>query len=304
MKLSINDITKLYGKQKALDSVSFSIQKGELLGFLGPNGAGKSTLMKIVTGYLPATSGEVWIDDKQMTTANTTIRNHIGYLPEHNPLYTDLYVRESIDITAGFYDITNRRQQVAHMIELTGLGDEQHKKIGALSKGYRQRVGLAQALIHDPQLLILDEPTTGLDPNQLDDIRKLIRNISKEKTVILSSHIMQEVEAVCSRVVIINKGRIVADGSITEIKSGLKAGSQQVIVQFNREVTAEQLLAIKGVLGVEFRDETWVIEAAGTTDIRPAVFKFAVEQNLIILTLMQKQQNLEGIFHQLTRGLS
>lgn len=304
MKLSINDITKLYGKQKALDSVSFSIQKGELLGFLGPNGAGKSTLMKIVTGYIPATSGEVWIDDNQMTTANTPIRKYIGYLPEHNPLYTDLYVRESLDITAGFYDISNRRQQVAHMIELTGLGDEQHKKIGALSKGYRQRVGLAQALIHDPQLLILDEPTTGLDPNQLDDIRKLIRNISKEKTVILSSHIMQEVEAVCSRVVIINKGRIVADGSITEIKSGLKAGSQQVIVQFNREVTAEQLLAIKGVLRVEFRDETWVIEAAGTTDIRPAVFNFAVEQNLIILTLMQKQQNLEGIFHQLTRGLS
>lgn len=303
MKLSINDITKLYGKQKALDSVSFSIQKGELLGFLGPNGAGKSTLMKIVTGYIPATSGEVWIDDNQMTTANTPIRKYIGYLPEHNPLYTDLYVRESLDITAGFYDISNRRQQVAHMIELTGLGDEQHKKIGALSKGYRQRVGLAQALIHDPQLLILDEPTTGLDPNQLDDIRKLIRNISKEKTVILSSHIMQEVEAVCSRVVIINKGRIVADGSITEIKSGLKAGSQQVIVQFNREVTAEQLLAIKGVLRVEFRDETWVIEAAGTTDIRPAVFNFAVEQNLIILTLMQKQQNLEGIFHQLTRGL-
>ncbi len=303
MKLSINDITKLFGKQKALDSVSFSIQKGELLGFLGPNGAGKSTLMKIVTGYIPATSGEVWIDDNKMTTANTSIRKYIGYLPEHNPLYTDLYVRESLDITAGFYDITNRRQQVAHMIELTGLGDEQHKKIGALSKGYRQRVGLAQALIHDPQLLILDEPTTGLDPNQLDDIRKLIRNISKEKTVILSSHIMQEVEAVCSRVVIINKGRIVADGSITEIKSGLKAGSQQVIVQFNREVTAEQLLAIKGVLRVEFRDETWVIEAAGTTDIRPAVFNFAVEQNLIILTLMQKQQNLEGIFHQLTRGL-
>src|SRR5690554_1602467 len=304
MSILVENVSKIYGKQKALHNVSFEVKPGEIVGFLGPNGAGKSTLMKIITGFLPATSGEVWLDSKKVSVDNTAIRWNIGYLPENNPLYTDLFVREYLEITAGFYRLNNKKQKVNQIIALTGLGDEQHKKIGALSKGYRQRVGLAQALIHDPPVLILDEPTTGLDPNQLEEIRSLIRNISKEKTVILSSHIMQEVEAVCSRVVIINKGRIVADGSINEIKSGLKAGSQQVKVQFNREVTAEQLLAIKGVLRVEFRDETWVIEAAGTTDIRPAVFKFAVEQNLIILTLMQKQQNLEGIFHQFTRGLS
>lgn len=302
MKLSINDITKIYGKQKALDSVSFSIQKGELLGFLGPNGAGKSTLMKIVTGYLPATSGEVWIDDKQMTTANTPMRKYIGYLPELNPLYTDLYVRESLDITAGFYGIKDRSRQVSRMVEMTGLGDEQHKKIGALSKGFRQRVGLAQALIHDPQLLILDEPTTGLDPNQLEDIRNLIRNISREKTVILSSHIMQEVEAVCSRVVIINKGQIVADGSISEIKRGLEVKRQQVVVQFDRTVSGEQLKAIHGVWGVNYENDNWILEAAGTEDIRSDIFRFAVENDLIILTMMQKQQNLEGIFQQLTKG--
>src|SRR5690606_33749861 len=227
------------------------------------NGAGKSTLMKIVTGYIPATSGEVWIDDNQMTTANTPIRKYIGYLPEHNPLYTDLYVRESLDITAGFYDISNRRQQVAHMVELTGLGDEQHKKIGALSKGYRQRVGLAQALIHDPKVLILDEPTTGLDPNQLEDIRGLIRSISREKTVILSSHIMQEVEAVCNRVVIINKGKIVADGSIAEVKSGQLRKNQTVIAAFDKPVKKEQLLALPEVEDVLFDGENWEIESCG-----------------------------------------
>src|SRR5690554_2784673 len=302
MKLSINNITKLYGRQKALDNVSFQVQKGELLGFLGPNGAGKSTLMKIVTGFLPSTSGEVWIDDKQMTTGNTAIRKHIGYLPEHNPLYTDLYVRESLEITAGFYRLKNRKQQVERMIDLTGLGDEQHKQIGALSKGYRQRVGLAQALIHDPQLLILDEPTTGLDPNQLDDIRNVIRNISKEKTVILSSHIMQEVEAVCSRIVIINKGKIVADGSIPDIKRGMKVRNQQVMVQFDKEVSAGKLMELRGVLRVEFDGEQWLLEAQGAEDIRRELFNFAVDNKLVLLMLMQKQQNLEGVFHQLTRG--
>jgi ABC-2 type transport system ATP-binding protein len=301
MNLLISKITKLFGKQKALDQVSFSVTKGELLGFLGPNGAGKSTLMKIVTGYLPATSGEVWFDNQRMTTDNTGIRQQIGYLPEHNPLYTDLYVRESLEITAGFYKLRNK-QRVKEMVELTGLGDEQHKKIGSLSKGYRQRVGLAQALIHDPQMLILDEPTSGLDPNQLEEIRHLIRSISREKTVILSSHIMQEVEAVCSRVVIINKGKLVADGSITEIKNGMLLQNQQVLAVFDQPVQAEKLLALPGVLSARYNGESWEIESDINDDLRPAVFHFAVENGLTLLTLLQKQQNLEGIFHQLTRG--
>lgn len=302
MKLSISKITKLFGKQKALDEISFSVGKGELLGFLGPNGAGKSTLMKIVTGFLPATSGEVWIDNMKMTTGNVEIRQYIGYLPEHNPLYTDLYVRESLNLTAGFYRLGNRNQRVEQMIELTGLGEEQHKKIGALSKGYRQRVGLAQALIHDPRLVILDEPTSGLDPNQLEDIRRLIHSISREKTVILSSHIMQEVEAVCSRIVIINRGKIVADGSMAEIKQGALTQSQRVVVQFDRPVLAEHLLAVEGIARARYEDQKWEIEADENADIRPAIFRFAVDNNLTLLTLLQKQENLEGIFHQLTRG--
>jgi ABC-2 type transport system ATP-binding protein len=302
MDLNINKITKLFGKQKALDQVSFSVEKGELLGFLGPNGAGKSTLMKIITGYLPANEGEVWINDKKVSVNNTEIRRNIGYLPEHNPLYTDLYVKEYLEITAGFYKLENRKQQAARMIELTGLGDEQHKKIGALSKGYRQRVGLAQALIHNPQVLILDEPTSGLDPNQLEDIRRMIRTISREKTVILSSHIMQEVEAVCTRVVIINKGKIVADGGISEIKKGMLPRNQTVMAAFDDEVQPEQLLALEGVISAVFDGEKWEIESDRSHDIRPVIFQFAVQNNLTLLTLLQKQQNLEGIFHQLTRG--
>ncbi len=302
MKLTINKITKLFGNQKALDQVSFSVSQGELLGFLGPNGAGKSTLMKIATGYLPATAGEVWIDNQKMNDENMDIRRYIGYLPEHNPLYIDLYVKESLDITAGFYRLENRKQRVAEMVELTGLGDEQHKKIGSLSKGYRQRVGLAQALIHNPQILVLDEPTSGLDPNQLDDIRRLIHSISREKTVILSSHIMQEVEAVCSRVVIINKGKIIADGSISQIKSGMLTQKQRVIAAFDQPVQAEKLLALHGVLNADFDGEKWELESDQNTDLRPVVFRFAVENGCALLMLIQKQQNLEGIFHQLTRG--
>ncbi|MFW6289914.1 MAG: ATP-binding cassette domain-containing protein [Mariniphaga sp.] len=302
MNLSVSKITRLFGSQKALDQVSFTVSEGELLGFLGPNGAGKSTLMKIITGYLPATSGEIRFNDEKMTSDNAGLRRQIGYLPEHNPLYTDLYVRESLEVTAGFYRLAGKRQRIKEMVELTGLGDEQHKKIGSLSKGYRQRVGLAQALIHDPKVLILDEPTSGLDPNQLDDVRRLIRSISREKTVILSSHIMQEVEAVCSRVVIINKGKLVADGSIAGIKSGMIAQTQQVTAAFDKPVQAEQLLALNGVRSAQFDGEKWEIESEGNIDVRPAIFNFAVENNLILLTLMQKQQNLEGIFHQLTRG--
>ncbi|MFW5756286.1 MAG: gliding motility-associated ABC transporter ATP-binding subunit GldA [Tangfeifania sp.] len=301
MAIVISNITKKFGKQKALDSVNFSVEKGELLGFLGPNGAGKSTLMKIITGFLPADSGEVRIDNQKITIENTEIRKNIGYLPENNPLYTDLFVKENLELTAGFYKLKNKKQRVAEMIQLTGLGDEQHKKIGALSKGYRQRMGLAQALIHDPGILILDEATTGLDPNQLEEIRNLIRTISREKTVILSSHIMQEVEAVCNRVLIINKGKIVADGSISEIKSGKLQNSQQVVAGFAEQVSPDRLLAVKEIKSAVPDGNNWLIESDGSTDIRPIIFRFAVENNFTLLTLQEKQQNLESIFQQLTR---
>ncbi len=300
MNVETRQITKLFGKQKALDGVSFTLKKGELVGFLGPNGAGKSTMMKIITGFLPADSGEVYFEGQRVVPQNPEIRKNIGYLPEHNPLYTDLYVKEFLEITAGFYKLKNTNKRIAEIIELTGLGIEQHKKIGALSKGYRQRVGLAQALIHDPSVLILDEPTTGLDPNQLEEIRHLIREISKEKTVMFSSHIMQEVEAVCSRVIIINKGRIVADGKIGEIKSGKV--NQVVIAEFAGAVNAEELLAIDGVKSAVSDEKYWEIESENQLDIRHAIFDFAVKNKLVLLTLSEKQQNLESVFHEVTQN--
>ena len=302
MSVETRHITKLFGKQKALDDVGFSINKGELVGFLGPNGAGKSTMMKIITGFMPADSGEVIVNGQKVESKNLEIRKNIGYLPEHNPLYTDLYVKEFLEITAGFYKLKNTKQRVAEMVELTGLGDEQHKKIRALSKGYRQRVGLAQALIHDPSVLILDEPTTGLDPNQLEEIRHLIREISREKTVMLSSHIMQEVEAVCNRVIIINKGKIVADGGINEIKSGKINRNQVVIAEFAETVKAAQILAILGVKNAVLNEKFWEIESTADTDIRRAVFEFAVKNQLVLLTLNEKQQKLESVFHEVTQN--
>lgn len=300
MSVETRNITKLFGKQKALDDVSFCVNRGEVVGFLGPNGAGKSTMMKILTGFLPQDSGDVLINGKNVSNENLEYKKQIGYLPEHNPLYTDLYVKEFLEITAGFYKLKNKKQLVEHMVELTGLGREKHKKIRSLSKGYRQRVGLAQALIHNPSILILDEPTTGLDPNQLEEIRALIREISKEKTVILSSHIMQEVEAVCNRVVIINQGKIVADGSIAEVKTGNPGHHQVILAEFKQRVAKEQLLAISGVQEVDYRGGIWEIKAGTIHDIRPAIFEFAVKKQLILLTLQEKQQNLETVFQQLT----
>lgn len=258
-------------------------------------------MMKIITGFLPSDSGEVSVNGQIVISKNLEIRKNIGYLPEHNPLYTDLYVKEFLEITAGFYKLKNTKQRIAEMVDLTGLGDEQHKKIGALSKGYRQRVGLAQAFIHDPSVLILDEPTTGLDPNQLEEIRQLIREISREKTVMLSSHIMQEVEAVCNRVIIINKGKIVADGGINEIRSGKMNRNQVVLAEFSTAVKSDNLMAVEGVKNVVSNGNLWEIESTGEKDIRPAIFEFAVNNNLTLLTLNEKQQNLENVFHQLTQ---
>jgi ABC-2 type transport system ATP-binding protein len=215
----VEALTKVYGQQKAIDNITFSAEPGKILGFLGPNGAGKSTTMKILSGFVPQTSGSASVAGYDVRQQSIEVRRNLGYLPEHNPLYLDMYVKESLEFVADLHKVHDKRRRVAEVIELTGLGIEQHKKIGALSKGYRQRVGIAQAIIHDPQVLILDEPTSGLDPNQLIEIRSLLKELGKTKTLILSTHIMQEVEAVCQQVVIINKGNIVANDSIAGLKS-------------------------------------------------------------------------------------
>ena len=300
MSIEIKHVTKLYGNQKALHNVTFNVTQGELLGFLGPNGAGKSTLMKIMTGYIPASEGEIFVNGCKITVDSVDIRRVIGYLPENNPLYTDLYVAEFLDIAAGFYKISKRRSRVKEMIALTGLELEQHKKIGQLSKGYRQRVGLAQALIHNPSVLILDEPTSGLDPNQLTEIRTLIAEISREKTVILSSHILQEIEAICKRIVIINQGKIVADSTLSDLKSVMVTGMQQVFVVFDQAVEEKHLLTISGVTEAVPHSVGWLLRAGQNIDIRPEIFRFAVSSNLIILEMSEKQQNLDSIFRKLT----
>lgn len=302
MTINIARVSKFYGSQKALDQVSFEIGTGELVGFLGPNGAGKSTLMKIITGYLASDGGSVTINGETVETRNVAIRSQIGYLPENNPLYTDLYVREYLEMVAGFYKLQNKKEKVLKMVELTGLKTEQHKKIGALSKGFRQRVGLAQALIHDPAVLILDEPTTGLDPNQLEEIRQLIKTISTDKTVMISTHIMQEVEAICSRVVIINKGLIVADGSIEQLKTGQFTQKQTVMLEFDKTPDLDALCKISGIEKIEpLNQTTFLAESDGSADMRPSIFKFAVDNHLVLLTLKEQQQSLENVFQDLTR---
>ena len=303
MTIKIAQVSKFYGNQKALDQVSFEIGSGELVGFLGPNGAGKSTLMKIITGFLSSDGGTVTINGEKVETRNVAIRSQIGYLPENNPLYTDLYVREYLEMVAGFYRLPNKKEQVLKMVELTGLKDEQHKKIGALSKGYRQRVGLAQALIHDPSVLILDEPTTGLDPNQLEEIRQLIRTISLNKTVMLSTHIMREVEAICNRVIIIHKGIIVADGSIDQLKSGQFVQKRSVLVEFDRTPDLDSLCKISGLQKIEqISANTYSTESENNFDLRPALFHFAVANQLVILTMNEHQQSLENVFQDVTRN--
>ena len=302
MNIQIENVSKYYGAQKALDDVSFQLKEGELVGFLGPNGAGKSTLMKIITGYLAADSGIVSINGEVLTSKNHEIKKNIGYLPEHNPLYTDLYIKEYLSLTAGFYKLKNTKTRVNEVIEMTGLGPEQSKKIKALSKGYRQRVGLAQALIHNPSILILDEPTTGLDPNQLEEIRSLIREISKEKTVLFSTHIMQEVEAICNRVIIINQGQTIADGTVDQIKSGKLFSNQKVFVEFQSLNDESKLKAIPEVEQVEaVSKNSFILTSSNESDLRPVVFDFAVKNQLTILTLNEQQGSLENVFQELTK---
>jgi ABC-2 type transport system ATP-binding protein len=300
MSVEIKQITKYYGQQKAVDKLSFSLGKGELVGFLGPNGAGKSTLMKIITGFLSPDEGEVRVNGEKVTFDNVEVKRGIGYLPENNPLYTDLYVSEYLEIVAGFYHLPKIRARVKEMIELTGLVAEQHKKIGALSRGFRQRVGLAQALIHNPSVLILDEPTSGLDPNQLKEIRAMISEISREKTVLLSSHILQEIEAICPRVVIINHGKLVADSDLAHLKEVSINRYQQVFAEFDQTVPLDEIKKIEGIAGIIPEGRGWLFSSSDERDIRPEIFRFAVKSGYELLTLTERQQNFENIFQQLT----
>jgi ABC-2 type transport system ATP-binding protein len=302
MSIKVRDITKLYGEQKALDKVSFEVHTGEIVGFLGPNGAGKSTLMKIITGYISPSSGKAWINDIDVEENSIEVRKKIGYLPENNPLYPEMYVKEYLDYIASIYKLGKAsKERIKSMISMTGLADEQHKKIGALSKGYRQRVGLAQALLHDPEVLILDEPTSGLDPNQIVEIRKLISEAGREKTVLLSTHIMQEVEAVCDRIIIIDKGKIKADDSKKDIYSRTDKKTSTILVEFDVDVQAEILKAVKGASDVRWLEgKTYLVEAPHYEDIRPAIFRFAVDNGLTVLSMQLKEQSLEEVFRSLT----
>jgi ABC-2 type transport system ATP-binding protein len=296
MSIAVSDLTKNYGAQKALDGVSFKVAKGEIVGFLGPNGAGKSTLMKILTTYLEPSSGTAVVNGQDVSTAPMAVRSSVGYLPEHNPLYLEMYVKEYLSQHAQLHKTAKDR--IADVIEQTGLTPEAHKRIGSLSKGYRQRVGLAAALLHDPEVLILDEPTTGLDPNQILEIRELIRKTAASKTIFLSTHIMQEVEALCDRVIVINKGQIVADHKLSELKGDQ---AQIVEVAFDFRVEEVALNRLPKVSKVEnIHEFTYLLHFNTKEDMRAAVFDFAHDNGLKILQLNQKNKNLESLFRELT----
>lgn len=302
MSVEVRDLTRLFGEQVAVGRISFNAKPGDIMGFLGPNGAGKSTTMKIITGYLPPTSGEVKVCGLDVQNQTLQVKKKIGYLPENNPLYPDMYVHEFLHFAGSIYISSKKKlnNAVMEMVELCGLTHEQNKKIGELSKGYRQRVGLAQALLHDPPVLILDEPTTGLDPNQIIEIRELIKNISKEKTVIFSTHIMQEAQALCNKVVIINKGRIVADDMPEKLKIS-EIAVIKIIVEFKEKASAKALKKIKGVLDVQrIRDFEYLISSESETDVRPELFLFATDHGLTLIRLNQLDNSMEDVFRELT----
>lgn len=296
MSIKVKNISKIYGSQKALNTISFEIDRPEIVGFLGPNGAGKSTMMKILTTYITPTEGDAEVNGHNILTDTKNVQKSVGYLPEHNPLYLEQYVREYLGFNANIYKVDKSR--VEEVIKLTGLTPEAHKTIGQLSKGYRQRVGLANALLHDPEVLILDEPTTGLDPNQLIDIRNLIKSLGKDKTVFLSTHIMQEVEAMCDRVIIINKGEIVANKKLKELREGQQ---QTVIVEFDYRVEDAFLLRLPHAKHVKnTHDFIYEITFDTSDDMRSYVFDFAHDNQLKILQLNQKNASLESLFRDLT----
>jgi ABC-2 type transport system ATP-binding protein len=299
MSILVEHLSKHFGNQKAVDAISFQAKKGQVLGFLGPNGAGKSTTMKMLTCFLPPTSGRAEVCGLDITKNADEVRKKIGYLPEHNPLYKDMYVHEYLMFAARVHKIADPKARIAKMIELTGLGLEQNKQIGQLSKGYRQRVGLAQAMLHDPEVLILDEPTTGLDPNQLVEIRSLIIDLGKEKTVVLSTHVMQEVQAMCQQVVIINHGKLVANAHITELQSDMTE-RVALTVQFAEGVPEKDLKTLKGVTSVEaLGDHKWLIQSQ--KDVRREVFQYAAQKNNPLLEMRTERLSMEEIFQTLTK---
>ena len=301
MSIEVKNLSKKYGEQFAVNKLNFKIKKGEIVGLLGPNGAGKSTTMKILTGYISASSGTALVCGKNVDEESLEVRSRVGYLPEQNPLYFDMYVKEYLNYVARVHKVKSFKYRVEETIKLTGLGPEQHKKIGQLSKGYKQRVGIAQALLHDPEVLILDEPTSGLDPNQLVEIRELIKQIGKKKTVILSTHIMQEVELLCDRVIIINKGKLVANNSVQELQE--KVGkSKFLLVEFAKPPEEERLLSQAEIKSVKsFGNLRYKIEASDDRiDLRKVIFEFAVKSGNQALSMNKEEMNLEQIFRVLT----
>ncbi len=301
MSVKVDRVTKIYGSQRVLDDVSFQVEKGQITGLLGPNGAGKTTLMRIITCFIPPTEGRVLVNGINTMENPVAVRKMLGYLPENNPLYPDMYIREYLEFIAGLYKVSLPKKLIEEIIDLTGLDPEISKTIGKLSKGFRQRVGLAQALIPDPEVLILDEPTSGLDPNQIIEIREVIKKASANKTIIFSTHIMQEVEALCQRVIIINKGKIVAD-DLTANLSNLVSSSETILAGFDRKVEIHLIRQINGVIAVKAKENNvFEIKAKPNTDIRPALFKFAVDHHFTVLSLQQSEKSLEEIFHEITQ---
>ena len=301
MSISITNISKNYGNQKAVNNISFTLNKGEIVGFLGPNGAGKSTTMKMITGYLAADAGEVTVCGIASDKNNTEIKKKIGYLPEANPLYMDMYVREYLQFVANVHQLKNAKQDIKKVIHTVGLTTEAHKKIGQLSKGYKQRVGLAAAIIHDPEVLILDEPTSGLDPNQIVEIREVIKQLGQNKTVLFSSHIMQEVEAICDRVIIINKGNIVADDRLSNLQK-FKDAQQEVTVEFKEAVDIQLLKNMTGITAISNNQSaTFNILCADAEVVKKQLLQLSIHKNLNIVSLKSREQSLENIFRELTQ---
>ncbi len=304
MSIVVESLTKSYGSVKAVDAISFSIGRGEVVGFIGPNGSGKSTTMKCICGILSADEGKIIVNETDIQTNLLKVKRTIGYLPEHNPLYLEMYVKEYLSYVDAFYNTkSNRETRLDEIIELTGLGSQYKKKIRQLSKGYRQRVGLAQALIHDPDVLILDEPTTGLDPNQIIEIRNLISSLAKQKTVLLSTHILQEVEAICDRVIIINQGKIVADNTSQKIKATENRHMQTIYLEFKTIPNQEILENIEGIVRIQkISDKEYLLEGFEVTDLRERIIKVAYENKLTLLTIQRKEESLEQVFKKLTSG--
>lgn len=302
MSIEVDKLSRKFGHQKAVDEISFSMKSGEVVGFLGPNGAGKSTTMKMITGLLLPSSGTATVCGHSVLTEPVQVRKKLGYLPEHNPLYKDMFVREYLEMVADIHKVKHKRTRIGEMIEVTGLTREAHKPINALSKGYRQRVGLAQAMIHDPEVLILDEPTSGLDPNQLHDIRQLIREFGKQKTVLFSTHIMQEVQAICDRVIVINLGKMVADTPISNLDQ-LMLGQRQLDVRLKGKVSPALIREIPGVKEVIAETNgLFRILYSNTVDIRESIFHLAVKESWVILEMVSSKFSMEDVFHKLTRN--